>query len=82
MIAGNTSLKYDNIKFIKGDREMFDDKAKFCKSRKRWKTTVFPFAKNMCLLAVECDDGKGGDIIFEADEGLKTLMDFRYKTCS
>ncbi len=26
------------------------------------------------------DGGRGGDIIFEASEGLRTLMDFRYKT--
>lgn len=25
------------------------------------------------------DGGKGGDIVFEVDEGLNTLMDFRYK---
>ena len=25
------------------------------------------------------DGGKGGDIVFMADEGLNTLMDFRYK---
>ena len=25
------------------------------------------------------DGGKGGDIIFIADEGMRTLMDFRYK---
>ena len=25
------------------------------------------------------DGGRGGDIVFEADAGLKTLMDFRYK---
>src|SRR5690625_2712408 len=25
------------------------------------------------------DGGNGGDIIFEADEGLNTLMDFRYQ---
>jgi len=27
------------------------------------------------------DGGRGGDIIFEADSGIKTLMDFRYKKC-
>ena len=25
------------------------------------------------------DGGRGGDIVFEADPGMKTLMDFRYK---
>ena len=25
------------------------------------------------------DGGKGGDVIFVADEGINTLMDFRYK---
>lgn len=61
---------------------MFVDRAKiYIKSGKGGKRLRF-FQKRAFRTGRRTDGGdggKGGDVVFVADEGMRTLMDFRYK---
>ncbi len=61
---------------------MFIDKAKISLKAGKGGDGAVAFRREIYVPAggpAGGDGGKGGDIIFEVDEGMRTLMDFRYK---
>src|SRR5690554_2559483 len=66
---------------IKGDY-MFIDKAKIYLKAGKGGDGAVAFRREIYVPAggpAGGDGGKGGDIIFQVDEGMRTLMDFRYQ---
>lgn len=80
LIDGKSIVCY-GIKNIKGDN-MFIDKAKIYIKAGDGGNGAVSFRREKYVPAGGPDGGnggKGGDVIFKVDTGMRTLMDFRYK---